>query len=157
MTETALAKVVVPKLTKDDLERAKAAVLDGTPLPESDPELMARAIAERVMNAESFEEATDKQDLDAWSNYLGVPVTIETFHLNPTSFLQDGQPSCYAIVSLVRMDDGESLVVSCGARNVLAYLLAWVQHADWHGNPVKLEEAGTGGEGKNPPLWIRAA
>lgn len=119
------------ELTRPDdaqLERAVAAILDGTPLPfSSDPEAVSRGILERILTADSYDEIFKPQSLDAWREHLGRPAEVIGFHLNPTSFESENEESpsssVYAVVDLVWLDDSEPATVTCGGRNVMMQLV----------------------------------
>jgi hypothetical protein len=138
---------------KKQLAAAYAAILDGEKLPTiGDPEVMSRMILERILKAETFDEAFKPQTLDSWRDYLDVPVTVQEFHLNPSGYEQGS--SVYAVVDLKRLDDGAGLTVTCGGRNVLAQLVKMLEQS-WTDKPVKLT-AKTTGEGYQA-LWLVAA
>ena len=112
----------VAKLDPAEVEKAYAAILDGEPIEfVSDPEAMAREIAERAKNAGSLDELLDEASLTAWGELADVPVTVHGFHLNPSTF-KDGS-AVYAVVNIERMDDGEKLLVSVGSKTVLTQLV----------------------------------
>ncbi len=141
--------------SKAELERAYDAILNGTPLPQGgDPEVVSRAIVERILAAETFEDAFKPQELAAWREYLDVPVEVRSFHLNPTTYEVEGGSSVYAVVDLARLDDGEHMTVTCGGRNVLAQLVKMLE-AGWMDRPVKLVGRQTA-EGYQA-LWLEAA
>lgn len=156
MTETAERSTALAVPTKKELEAAYAAILDGTPLPGAgnDPEAVSRAIAERILASETFEEAFSPQELEAWSNYVGEVVTVKDFHLNPTTFnTGDGGPAAYAVVD-IELSDGSIKTVTCGGRNVLMQLVKALEKG-WLVNQVVLIAKPTA-EG-NTALWLQAA
>jgi hypothetical protein len=144
-------------LSEEDFEVAKSAIIDGTPIPNigtGDPMAVSKSIAERIAAADTFEEAFSPQDLDAWTNYLGIPVLVQDFHLNPTGFLVEGNPSVYAVCDIAKLEDGEIVTVTCGGRNVLMQLLKMKQRG-WSDRPVVLVNKRTA-EGYNV-LWLESA
>jgi hypothetical protein len=144
-------------LSEEDYATALTAILDGTPIPNigtGDPAAVSRAIAERIAKSETFEEAFAPQDLDAWTNYIGVPVFVQDFHLNPTGFLVEGQPSVYAVADIANVADGDVKTVTCGGRNVLMQLVKMKQKG-WMDNPVVLVSKRTA-EGYDA-LWLQSA
>jgi len=143
------------KPTPAALKLAYAAILDGDKLPiASDPEAMSRAIVERIMNAETFEEAFQPQELKSWSDYLDKPVLVRTFKLNNSTFEGEGGSSVYAVVDIADATTGEIDTVTCGGRNVLTQLVKMLEKG-WLDKPVKLIAKQTA-EGYQA-LWLQAA
>lgn len=142
------------KASPEQIKQAYAAILDGEAIASyADPEVVSRAIVERIMGAETFDEAFRPQELAAWRDLLDVPVTVRSFHLNPSGFEGQGS-SVYAVVDLVRMDDGEAATVTCGGRNVLAQLVKMLEMG-WLDKPVRMIAKQTA-EGYSA-LWLEAA
>ena len=156
MTETAETSKALAKPTPKELEAAYAAILDGQPLPGAgnDPEVVSRAIAERIMNSDSFEDVFSPQELEAWTNYVGEVVLVKDFNLNPTTFSTgEGTPACYAVVD-IQLADGTVKTVSCGGRNVLMQLVKALENG-WLNRPLVLISKQTS-EG-NTALWLQDA
>jgi hypothetical protein len=144
----------IAKVDAKQLEMIYSAILGDATLPvESDPEAISRAIVERIMTADTFEDAFRPQQLEAWREYLEVPVLVRGLHFNPTTFEGQGS-SIYAVVDIERLDNGETLTVSCGGRNVLTQLVKMVQNG-WTDRPVKMIDKPTQ-EGYKA-LWLVAA
>ena len=146
--------------TPEQIEVAKRAILDGEALPDfGDPELVSRAIVERLLGSQTFEAAFAPQNLEGWQEYLGVPVLVRDFHLNRTRFddRAEGSPSVYAVCDLERLDgeDPATLQVSVGGMNVLAQLLLIVER-DWWDKPVKMIAKETATPGRKV-LWLESA
>lgn len=118
------------------LEQIRGAILDGDPLPfVSDPEVMSRAIAERILGSETFEEAFTAQSLPAWRELEGVPVIVRDVRFNRSGF--EGQ-SLYAVVDIAPVDQTlPPTTVSCGGKNVMAQLYVMVKNG-WQDRPVQL-------------------
>src|SRR5437016_3923666 len=109
-------------LAKKEIDAAYAAILGGEDVPEfADADMLARAIAQRIMEAETFEEVFEPQELDSWSDHLGTPVKVIDFRFNKSSFEDGKGPSIYAVCDLL-LPDGQIVTVSTGARNVLVQL-----------------------------------
>lgn len=154
MSET---KQEMARLSDAEREVAYAAILDGTPIPNAGTDgaaAMSRAIAERILDAETFEDVFSAQDLDAWTNYINVPVFVKEFHLNPTGYSVEGNPSVYAVVDIANAVDGEQRTVTCGGRNVMAQLVKMLEKG-WLDRPVKLVSKRTA-EGYDA-LWLQSA
>lgn len=139
---------------RKELAQAYAAILgDGEAVPQmADPELVTREILERIMNAETFEEAFRPQTLKAWSDLLGVPVKVLDFKLNPSGL--EGQ-TVYAVCELELLDgSGSKVTVTCGGKNVMMQLVKALEKG-WLGQSVTLMEKPTS-EGYKV-LWLEAA
>ena len=135
-----------------DAAKAYAAILDGEAPPMvADPEVVSRAILERIMRAESFDEAFRPQTLTAWKDLEGVPVVVSDFKLNPSGL--EGQ-SVYAVADVTRVDTGEMLTVTCGGRNVMMQLVKALEMG-WLDKPVAIVSKQTS-EGYSV-LWLEAA
>lgn len=146
----------MPVATKELVDQAYAAIIDGTLPPEvGDPEVTARAIKLQLASAERFEEVFRAQSLPGWSQeLLDVPVIIYGFHLNPSSF-DESTSSVYAVVELVAGDDGEIRSYSCGGENVLVQLVkAWEK--GWFPFKARLTSKPTGTKGRSV-FWLEAA
>lgn len=149
-----MAGTTIDKKQAEQIDLAYKAILGDAELPiASDPEAMSRAIVERIMQAETFDEAFKPQQLEAWREYMDVPVLVKDFHLNRSSFDGAGAP-IYAVVDIEKLDDGETVTVTCGGRNVLTQLVKMLQKG-WTDQPVKLTGRQTG-EGYTA-LWLEAA
>lgn len=140
---------------KKELEQFRAVLLGEGELPRfADPEVMAQAIVERILESETFEDAFQPQELEAWRDYLDVPVLVKGVHLNRSGY--EGT-SIYAVVDIERVDGKdpkEPFTVTCGGRNVLAQLYKMLEK-DWLDKPVKMTSRTTA-EGFNA-LWLVAA
>lgn len=155
--ETALAKT-----SPEQIQLAYRAILDGDVIPEvGDPEVISRAVMERIMAAETFEDTFAPQKLEGWKAFIDVPVFVRDFHLNKSGFERaDGGSSVFAVVDLARADgnnwpDGhETITVTCGGRNVLMQLVKALEKG-WLDRAVKLTSRPTS-EGYNV-LWLEAA
>lgn len=150
-------------LTPAELEAAYGAILDGTPVAQfaTDPEIVSRSILERILSADTFEEAFRPQELEGWQSYVGQPCRVLGFRFNQSTKRADNgkvSASVYAVVDLALIDaNGEAaqeVTVSCGGRNVLAQLVTMRQNG-WMGRTVRLIAKETA-EG-NTALWLEAA
>ena len=143
------------KATKADIEKAYKAIMDGETVAVSDPEIVSRAIMERIIGAETFEQAFAEQSLEPWrEGLIDEPVLVHGFHLNPSGFEGEGSSSVYAVVDLERLSDAERMTVTCGGRNVLVQLVKMLEKG-WLDKPVKLTAKQTR-EGYTA-LWLVAA
>lgn len=150
---TKSTELAVP--SKAQLEAVYEAITDGKPLPNAaDPEQVSRAILERIMAAETFEEAFAPQaKIPAWRDrFLDKPVRVTDVHFN-RSTIEGGQSAVYAVVDLVD-SDGVQETVTCGGRNVLVQLLKMLEKG-WTDQTVMLTSKKTS-EGYTV-LWLEAA
>jgi hypothetical protein len=92
-------------------------------LPDSDPDEMALGMMASILMAETSEEALAALDLSRALELCGGKPggrspALEIFGARPLkSTMEDGAP-CYAIVSAVRLDTGEKIRFTTGARAV---------------------------------------
>jgi len=133
MSETESTAIAIPAERAAQIELAARAIMDGTVDDSfrSDPEVASRMILERILNAETFEEAFAPQTLDSWRDMLEIPVRVTDLRFNRSGFTGQGSP-IYAVVDLIRLDTGEAKTVTCGGRNVLAQLLTGLKFG-WFG------------------------
>jgi len=140
------AGTALAKPSKAQLELAYAAILDGKEIPAmGDPEVISRQIAERILAAETFEEAFQAQNLTAWKDkFLNVPVFVRDIRLNPSGFKNEkgkGGSSVYAVVDVQPVKDsgelGDTEAVHTGGRNVLIQLMKMLEKG-WTDKPVRM-------------------
>lgn len=128
--------------SKEELAVAYKAVLDGE-LPEGfgaaqDAEATSRAIVERIVGSDSFDDVFSPQELPAWRDVLlEKPVKVRDLRLNKSTIEGGRGSAVYAVVDVERLEDGERLQVSTGGRNVLAQLLKMIENG-WQEQPVKM-------------------
>lgn len=131
------------KPSKKELETAYAAIMEGKEIPTvGDPEVISRQIMERILNAETFEDAFQAQSLPAWRDTLmNVPVFVRDIRLNPSKYKESGS-SVYAVVDVqpFSTETGEmeeTRTVAIGGRNVLMQLVKMLEKG-WSDKPVQL-------------------
>lgn len=113
--------------TPELVKQAWDALFEGKLPPEiGDSSITARAIMEKIRDADNFDQVFSPATLPSWQEYDGVPVTVFGFHLNPST-IEEGHP-VYAVVEIGIMDTGDVRTVSTGGGNVLTQLIkAWEQ------------------------------
>lgn len=132
---------------------AKAILGEGELPQAADPEAMSRAIMERILAADTFEEVFTQQNLTPWRNLLDRAVVVKDVHFNRSTIEGAGAP-VYAVVDLVDVETGEAHTVTCGGQNVLAQLVTAIRNG-WLDRPVRMIENKTAnGYGA---LWLEAA
>lgn len=140
---------------KKELDQFRAVLTGEGDLPQlADPEVISAQIVERILAAETFEDAFEPQEVEAWRDYLDVPVLVRNVHLNRSGY--EGT-SIYAVCEIERVDGEEPqgpFTVTCGGRNVLAQLYKMLEKG-WLDKPVKMT-AKTTGEGYQA-LWLVVA
>lgn len=148
-----LAKAASP----EQIELAYQAILGDAELPAAtDPEVVSRAIMERILAAETFEAAFAAQNLEGWREYLDVPVFVQGFHLNRSTYDAPGSSPVYAVVDLTLAADGEPVTVTCGGRNVLMQLVKMLERG-WFDRPVRLVAKQTAADHGGSALWLESA
>jgi len=150
------SELAIPEFPAAQIELAARAILDGTVDDsfKSDPEIASRMILERILNAETFEDAFAPQTLDSWRDMLDVPVRVTDIRFNRSSFQGQGSP-IYAVADLVRLDTGEQTTVTCGGRNVLMQLVSALKHG-WLATHAVAMTARPTADG-NTVLWLNTA
>jgi len=136
------------------LEVIQNALLGQGELPAAaDPEAMSRAIMERILNAQSFEDAFTQQDLTPWRSMLGVPVKVLDVHFNRSSFEAGEGAPIYGVFDLLVLKTKERVTVTCGGKNVLSQIIVALKNG-WLDKPVRMIENTTrDGYGA---LWLEA-
>lgn len=105
----------------------------------ADPEAMSAAIMQRILEADTFEDAFTQQNLTPWRSMLNVPVLVRDVHFNRSTIEGgEGGAPVYAVCDLVIVETGEAVTVTCGGKNVLAQLVKGLRHGWLADNPVQL-------------------
>lgn len=105
----------------DDVENA---LLHGEVFDVATPEDVSGAVIQRILNAETIEEAAQDFTATPASEIAGEVVTVEDVAWLKSDYTE-GAP-VYALMRVTREDDPRPLTVSMGGRSVLATLL-WAQ------------------------------
>jgi|SRR5579859_4809182 len=122
--EVVQGQLVPTSLGLNDVELM---LLDTSIRVSEDPEAAARAIVERILGAETIEEAYGVDEVTHCRDILGVPIVILSARWQRSGF-EEGA-GIYAIIDGVTKD-GQKLTVSCGARTVMAQLVWSMTHND---------------------------
>lgn len=147
---------VTPATTAAELELAVGAIMDGKEVElkgAADPEVISRAILERILKADTFEAIFKPQGLPSFGDSLERPCMVHGFKFNPSRY--QGGSSVYAVVDLTWDDEesGEVHSVCCGGRNVMMQLLQAMRH---NLLPVHVQLiSNLTGEGNNA-YWLEA-
>jgi hypothetical protein len=97
------------------------ALLGGEITFDLDPEKVAAAIASRILEAETVEDAFTMGGATPWQDRIGIPVTVLQVHFNQGRF--DAGPGAYAVVRAAELNSGEIRTLTCGSVNVMAQLI----------------------------------
>jgi hypothetical protein len=140
----------VPAVTSQVLGRFLATA---TEVGQEDPEQIAMAIVERILNAKDVAEVLTPNQVVHARDIIGVPLNVTGIRWLESDF--ETGPGMYAIMDCVRTDTEASLVVSCGGQNVLAQL--WKLN-DLGAFPcrVVIQQASRPTKAGFLPLWLEA-
>jgi hypothetical protein len=126
---------------------------DGYTVEESTEDVQARMFEQQL-------NATDDDELEAvgksvsWSSLTGVPVEIHGFDWRASEKKEGGGPPIYAVVSLTRLDTGDSVVVTCGSWGVWASLINMGERGKIPGAIRILEQGDETKGSQNRPLRL---
>lgn len=122
---------------------------------EDDADRIASEIIAQILAAGSDKELDMMQGgAIGWRDLLGVPVELIGFRWRPSSF-EDGS-SLFFVVLGNRLDTGDPVILTTGARNVLAQLVNRAQRGTLTGAIVKLVEAPKATRNGFKPLWLQS-
>lgn len=135
-----IEQVTVPELI--------AAIIDGTPLkwPEGDGD-QERAVLQRLAEATGEGDLFGDLESASWGDLLGVPVEVRGFRMLPGT---KDDAVMFAVVNIYRLDEGESAVVTTGAKGVLIQLLQGLLLGLVPGT-FRLDEVGKEVKGRSRP------
>lgn len=117
-----------------------------------DPEEISREIVMQLLAAESDEELEAVGSAVGWRDLQGVPVEIRGFRWRPSSY-EEGAP-VFFIVQGIRMDNGDQVILTTGARNVLAQLCNMAKRGTLVGAVRVLRESEKPTARGYRPLWL---
>lgn len=132
-------------------QRFLAAADDGN--FDTDPEQVTLDIIARILKAETVEDVLGTSTATHARDYLNVPFLLTGVRFNRGDFADSGT-NFYALLEGAD-DNGEPLVVSCGAKNVIAQ--SW-KLADMGALPlsVVLKESPRQTANGYKPMWLEA-
>jgi hypothetical protein len=142
--------------TAELVRQAYAAIQDGEMPPEiGDPEVISRAIQERIKAGTFDQSLNPTEQLTGWADdYLDKQVTVLGFHLNRSTFVNQTDPDkkgVYAAVELIN-PDGQIVTVGCGGNNVLIQLVkAWEERRFPFSAALVSTSTGSG----NTTYWLK--
>lgn len=123
--------------------------------PEENAEAMAAEIVAQILAAETDEQlmAIEAGSAVGWRELLEVPVELLGFRWRPSDY--DEGSSLYFVVFGNRLDNGDPVVLTTGARNVLAQLVNRAKRGTLTGAIVKLVQSEKPTKAGYRPLWLR--
>jgi hypothetical protein len=107
--------------TTDETDSMVALINDAKSRAVEDPEAVAKAITNRILEAESVEDVLSPQECRHARELLDVPLRFFDLHFNQSDF-EEGA-GFYAIANCEDVESGDRFAVACGGRNVMAQLL----------------------------------
>lgn len=137
---------------RSTFERFLAAAEEQT--AETNPDEVALDIIRRVLDANTVDDVLGGAGAIHARDYLGRPFALRAVKFNRSNYDGAG-PQFYAVLEGAD-ENGEKVVITCGARNVLAQ--AW-KLDDMGALPVQvqLEEAPNPTEAGYRPMWLAKA
>ncbi len=118
-----------------------------------DPEQISREIMAQLLAAESDEELNQQGTTVSWREMLNVPVQLRGFKWRPSDF-EEGS-SVFFVVFGDRLDTGEQVVLTTGARNVLAMLVNLAKRQALVGKVVAMVASDRPTKAGYTPYWLR--
>jgi hypothetical protein len=82
-----------------------------------------------------------------WRTLLDVPLAVRSFDAEPSHY----DAGMFAVVDAIRLDNGESVTLTCGGRYVLEELERLRRDGELRRHPVWLVEID---HGRRPFLWL---
>jgi len=105
------------------LDELQAILLDELEPPEvsTDPEAISREIMLQILSAETDEDMLSVGQATSWQELLGIPIELRKFRWLPSRYDQGAK--VFFVVTGVRLDNGENVVLTTSGQNVLAQLI----------------------------------
>lgn len=145
-----MTEVVVPD--SEVFQRFLAAA--DTDQAELNPEQVTIDIIGRILNATSVADVLGGNNAISADDYLDKPFALTAVRFNKSTF-EDAGPKFYALLTGANTD-GEEVVITCGARNVIAQ--AWkLQDMDALPLAVQLKQSSKPTAAGFYVMWLEAA
>lgn len=125
MTSSSQAVAIRTHRDVATLDQFDDAILNGTRVEElEDPEEISKAILLDLLRATNDAELEPVEAQSWTADYSGVPIEIRGFAWRPSDpkYADDGGSSVFVVVHGRELESGRPVVLTCGARNVLAQL-----------------------------------
>ena len=117
-----------------------------------DPEEISREIIAQLLAAESDAELEQAGQAIGWRDLEHVPVRLAGFRWRPSSY--DEGSAVFFVVQGTRLDTDEPVVLTTGARNVLAQLCNMARRGTLVGAVRALRQADKETANGFRPLWL---
>lgn len=143
--------VTVPE--PGSLDELQAILMDELEPPEvsTDPEAISREIMLQILTAETDEAMLAVGSATSWQDLLGIPVEIHSFHWRPSRYDQGSK--VFFVVTAIRLDTGENVILTTSGTNVLAMLINLARRNRFP-SVWKLVEAEKETANGYKPLWL---
>ena len=117
-----------------------------------DPEQASRDIVLRILQAEDVDAVLDQAGTTPCQDIIGKPIRISGARAMKSDY--EGGASMYLLLDVTDLQTGEQLLVSCGARNVMAQLYRVTQLRGFPLDCRILESERPTAQGYRP-LWLK--
>lgn len=118
-----------------------------------DPEEASRAVLEQILASDSDAALFRSQKAIGWRDLLGLPIELTDYPAWRPSTFEEGS-NVFFVVFGRRMDTGDNVILTTGARNVLAQLVNMAKRKVLVGAIVQLVEAEKPTKQGYRPLWL---
>lgn len=118
-----------------------------------DPAEVQRQIVARILSAETADDVLKPQNTTAAEDMVGVPLHISAVRWMQ-SRVKDAAIPVFALIEGTRGDDGSSVIVTCGAVQVMAALLRLSSIGALTSQPVVITRKDTPTAAGYYPLWL---
>jgi hypothetical protein len=148
-----MADEVVTIPAPGSLDELQAILLDELEPPEvsTDPEAISREIMVQILSAETDADMLAIGQATPWQELMGLPVELHKFHWLPSRY--DKGAKVFFVVTAIRLDTGENVVLTTSGNNVLAQLIN-LQRRKRFPSVWKLVEADKETANGFKPLWL---
>lgn len=117
-----------------------------------DPEQISAEIVAQLLSATTDAELERVGTAEGWRDLIDVPVRLAGFRWRPSSF--DEGSAVFFVVFGERLDTGEQVVLTTGARNVLAQLCNMAERGTLVGAVRAIRESDSPTRNGYRPLWL---
>lgn len=119
-----------------------------------DPNEISRSIVQQLLAAEDDEALQDFGNAIGWRELLDVPVELQGFRWQRSTFEGEGGAPVYFVVAATRLDTGDRVTLTTGSMNVLAQLTNMARRGTLVGGVWQLHQAENPTKAGYRPLWL---
>lgn len=119
-----------------------------------DPGDMAEQITKRLLTAESLDDLLSPQEAEKADDWIGKAIEVHGGRWMRSDY-DEGAP-VYLLIDAVDVESGERVLITCGARNVMAQVMRMHQQG-WLPAKVKITRARRASKAGFFPLWLEPA